>query len=281
MLEDYNSALLFVDDYFKLNFASFLNKYFPGSRTDEIKQNITPGKFRELFGTLSPRQLKIIKDNQNQNIVVAAGPGSGKTKVLVHKLASLLLMEDIKHEQLLMLTFSRAAATEFKKRLLQLIGNAANFVEIKTFHSYCFDLLGRVGSLEKSDKILQLSIEKIRNGYVEQNRITKGVLVIDEAQDMDADEFELVKTLMERNDEMRLVAVGDDDQNIYTFRGADSKYFEQFIQHGNAVKYELIENYRSKKTWFILQINSLNKSTIASKKHLLFQFKTKTEKLEL
>jgi ATP-dependent DNA helicase RecQ len=247
MLEDYNSALLFVDDYFKLNFASFLNKYFPGSRTDEIKQNITPGKFRELFGTLSPRQLKIIKDNQNQNIVVAAGPGSGKTKVLVHKLASLLLMEDIKHEQLLMLTFSRAAATEFKKRLLQLIGNAANFVEIKTFHSYCFDLLGRVGSLEKSDKILQLSIEKIRNGYVEQNRITKGVLVIDEAQDMDADEFELVKTLMERNDEMRLVAVGDDDQNIYTFRGADSKYFEQFIQHGNAVKYELIENYRSKK----------------------------------
>jgi ATP-dependent DNA helicase RecQ len=247
MLEDYNSALLFVDDYFKLNFSSFLNKYFPGSRTDEIKQNITPGKFRELFGTLSPRQLKIIKDNQNINIVVAAGPGSGKTKVLVHKLASLLLMEDIKHEQLLMLTFSRAAATEFKKRLLQLIGNAANFVEIKTFHSYCFDLLGRVGSLEKADKILQLTVEKIRNGEVEQNRITKGVLVIDEAQDMDSDEFELVKTMMDRNDEMRLVAVGDDDQNIYTFRGADSKYLEQFIQHGNAAKYELIENYRSKR----------------------------------
>jgi ATP-dependent DNA helicase RecQ len=60
-------------------------------------------------------------------------PGSGKTKVLVHKLASLLLMEDVKHEQLLMLTFSRAAATEFKKRLLKLIGNAANYIEIKTF----------------------------------------------------------------------------------------------------------------------------------------------------
>jgi ATP-dependent DNA helicase RecQ len=56
-------------------------------------------------------------------------------------------MEDVKHEQLLMLTFSRAAATEFKKRLLKLIGNAANFIEIKTFHSYCFDLLGKVGTL--------------------------------------------------------------------------------------------------------------------------------------
>ena len=42
--------------------------------------------------------------------------GSGKTRLLVHKLASLLLMEDVKHEQLLMLTFSRAAASEFRKK---------------------------------------------------------------------------------------------------------------------------------------------------------------------
>ena len=47
-----------------------------------------------------------------------------------------------------MLTFSRAAATVFKMRLRKLIGSAANFIEIKTFHSFCFDLLGRVGSTE-------------------------------------------------------------------------------------------------------------------------------------
>ena len=246
MLNDYSKALVFVNDYFNLNFSSFLIKYFPG-RTTEINRNITPSKFKELFGELSPRQLIIINDVKNQNIVVAAGPGSGKTKVLVHKLASLLLMEEIKHEQLLMLTFSRAAATEFKKRLLDLIGNAAGFVEIKTFHSYCFDLLGRVGSLEKSDKILQLTVEKILNGEVEQNRITKSVVVIDEAQDMNINEFALIKTLMDRNEEMKLIAVGDDDQNIYTFRGSDSKYFEQFIKVRSAAKYELIENYRSQK----------------------------------
>src|SRR5690606_7424563 len=107
-------------------------KYFPGARHDEIKMNVTPAKFTQLFGELSSTQLKIIKDNETKNIAVTAGPGSGKTRVLVHKLASLLLMEDVKHEQLLMLTFSRAAATEFKKRLLKLIGNAAYFVEIKT-----------------------------------------------------------------------------------------------------------------------------------------------------
>jgi ATP-dependent DNA helicase RecQ len=246
MINDYQSALQFVDDYFHLNYSSFLNKYFKGSRKNEIKRNITPTKFRQLFGELSPSQLAIIKDNTSPYIVVAAGPGSGKTRVLVHKLASLLLMEDVKHEQLLMLTFSRAAATEFKKRLYGLIGNAASFIEIKTFHSYCFDLLGKVGTLEKSQAIINIAVEKIRNKDIEANRITKTVLVIDEAQDMDANEFRLIKELMQQNEDMRVIAVGDDDQNIYEFRGSSSKYLEQFIIEQKAKKIELIENFRSK-----------------------------------
>jgi len=246
MISDYKDALQFVEDYFQLNYASFLKKHFPGSKVDNLKLKMTPTKFRQLFGELSPTQLKIINDNETKYIVVAAGPGSGKTRVLVHKLASLLLMEDVKHEQLLMITFSRAATTEFKKRLLKLIGNAANYIEIKTFHSYCFDLLGRVGSLEKSNIILKKTIEKIKNKEVEVSRITKTVLVIDEAQDMDQDEFNLINALMEQNEEMRVIAVGDDDQNIYEFRGASSKYLEQFIQLNKATKHELVENYRSK-----------------------------------
>ena len=247
MLNDYKEALQFAEDYFQLNYNVFLNKYFKGSRQNEIKRNITPSKFRQLFGELSPRQLKIIKDNQSNNIVVAAGPGSGKTRVLVHKLASLLLMEDVKHEQLLMVTFSRAAASEFKQRLLKLIGNAANFIEIKTFHSYCFDLQGKIGDLDKSTDIIKKTVEKITGGEVEANRITKTVLVIDEAQDMDANEFALIKALMAQNEEMRVIAVGDDDQNIFEFRGANAKYLEQFIHKKQAVKYELTENYRSQK----------------------------------
>ena len=274
MIEDYKSALQFVEDYFQLNYSSFLNKYFPGSRQDEIKNTLTPAKFQQLFGLLSPAQLEIIKDHQSKYIVVAAGPGSGKTRVLVHKLASLLLMEDVKHEQLLMLTFSRAAVTEFKKRLMGLIGNAAAYVEIKTFHSYCFDLLGKVGSLEKSGGILKSTIEKINRGEVEINKITKTVLVIDEAQDIDADEFALINALIQKNEEMRVIAVGDDDQNIYSFRGADSKYLEQFITEGKATKYELTENYRSKRNLvkfsnqFVEGINHrLKEIPISAKQH--------------
>lgn len=247
MVRDYDAALQFVQDYFQLDFKKFIAKYFRGERAAEIDRNITPEKYRQLFGSLSETQSRIIHDAESKYIVVAAGPGSGKTRLLVHKLASLLTLEDVKHEQLLMVTFSRAAATEFKKRLIDLIGNAANFVEVKTFHSYCFDLLGKIGSLEGVEDVVKNAAELIENGGVEPNRIAKTVLVIDEAQDMDENEFHLVRALMRRNEEMRVIAVGDDDQNIYGFRGSDSKYMRALIQEFGAAQYEMTENFRSRK----------------------------------
>ena len=246
MVRDYDAALQFVQDYFQMDFKKFISKYFKGERAKEIGRNITPEKYKKLFSELSEVQSGIIHDAESKYIVVAAGPGSGKTRVLVHKLASLLLLEDVKHEQLLMVTFSRAAATEFKKRLMALIGNAACFVEIKTFHSYCFDLLGKIGSLEDVKHVVKNATEVIRNGEVEPGRISKSVLVIDEAQDMDENEYALIEALMQQNEEMRVIAVGDDDQNIYEFRGSDSKYLKSFVTEYGATLYEMNENYRSR-----------------------------------
>lgn len=245
MVSDYQAALTFVNDYFQMEYKLFLTKYFKGARLSEIDRNITPMKYQQLFNNLSQQQTDIINDDTSKVIVVAAGPGSGKTRILVHKLASLMLLEDVKHEQLLMLTFSRAAAMEFKKRLVELIGNAAYFIEIKTFHSYCFDLLGKIGDIKKSETVVHDATQMILNGDVELDRITKNVLVLDEAQDMNQDEFGLVRALMEHNEEMRVIAVGDDDQNIYEFRGSSSQYMQSFMYNPDAHKYELIENFRS------------------------------------
>lgn len=117
---------------------------------------------------------------------------------------------------------------------MELIGNAAHFVEIKTFHSYCFDLLGRIGNLEESRNVVSNAAEMICQGEVEPNKIGKTVLVIDEAQDMGAEEYTLVKALMTNNEEMRVIAVGDDDQNIYEFRGSDSGYMYRLAQKAEA-----------------------------------------------
>jgi ATP-dependent DNA helicase RecQ len=247
MVRDYDAALRFVNDYFTLDFRKFINQYFKEERRAQIDQNITPAKYNKLFGELSNRQCEIIDDKESKYIVVAAGPGSGKTRVLVHKLASLLLLEDVKHEQLLMLTFSRAAATEFKKRLIDLVGNAAHYVEIKTFHSYSFDLIGKQGNLDEAKDVVRCAAEMIGNGEVEASKIAKSVLVIDEAQDMGQDDFRLVQALMRQNEEMRVIAVGDDDQNIYGFRGSDSRYMQSLVEQEGAKLYEMTDNYRSAK----------------------------------
>ena len=245
MVRDYDAALQYVQDYFQMDYKRFVAKYFKGKRVQEIERNVTPEKFDQLFGALSEKQMQIISDKDSRCIVVAAGPGSGKTRVLVHKLASLLLLEDVKHEQLLMLTFSRSAALEFKQRLMGLIGNAAHFVEIKTFHSYCFDLLGRIGNLDDAKDVVGRAAQMINEGEVEPNRIAKTVLVIDEAQDMSAEEFALVRALMFANEDMRVIAVGDDDQNIYEFRGSNSAYMAQLLKEFAGTFVEMTENYRS------------------------------------
>lgn len=245
MVRDYDAALQYVHDYFQMDYKAFVQKYFKGERVEQIERNITSKKYEQLFNQLSKKQMQIISDKESRVIVVAAGPGSGKTRVLVHKLASLLLLEDVKHEQLLMLTFSRAAATEFKQRLMGLIGNAAHFVEIKTFHSYAFDLLGRIGNLEDAKDVVERAARMISEGEVEPNRIGKTVLVVDEAQDMSSEEFALVRALMSVNEEMRVIAVGDDDQNIYEFRGSDSNYMRQLLADDKSTFVEMTENYRS------------------------------------
>ncbi len=100
--------------------------------------------------------------------------------------------------------------------------------------------------MEKSDSVIKMAAEAIKQGEVEVSRIANTVLVIDEAQDMDEHEFRLIQALISRNEDMRVIAVGDDDQNIYSFRGSNSKYMQQLLQYEKSTLYELVENYRSK-----------------------------------
>ena len=245
--QDPEKAKEFVNDYFAVDPNSFDRKYFSREQIQAMKHNISPEQYNKMFGHLSKTQKNIINDGESQYIAVAAGPGSGKTMVLVHKLASLILLEDVKCEQLLMLTFSRLAATEFKRRLIELIGSPAYYVEIKTFHSYCFDILGRKGNIDESSNIEMEAVEMMKNGEIEMERINKAVLVVDEAQDMSEEENNLINTMIDLNEDMRVILVGDDDQNIFEFRGSSSKYMSDFINKHSAAFYNMPDNYRSHK----------------------------------
>lgn len=245
-IENYELALAFVNDYFSLSYDEFLALHFPRRKT-EIQRSLTPTRFEEIIKELDTDQTVVLSDNKSQNTLVLAGPGSGKTKVLLHKIASLLLLEDIKPEQFLMLTFSKAAAIEFRQRIRQLIPEFAGLLKITTFHGYCFQLLGQLGDLEKSKTVIQDCIKAIKEDEIDITSIAnKGVLLFDEFQDIDGDNWELIKQLIEVAEKPRVIAVGDDDQNIYSFRGSSNQFMKKFRADYQATTYTLPKNYRSR-----------------------------------
>ena len=190
-------------------------------------------------------------------MMILAGPGSGKTKVLVHKIASLILTEDIKPEQFMMLTFSKSAKMEFKTRLNNLMGALSYDVEIQTFHAYALKLIARVSNKDDR-KVLDNAIEEatrqINTGEIKLPYIT--VLILDEFQDINEKSFEFVKAIYKANNEdIRIIAVGDDDQCIMEFNGAQvnfiDKFKNEFTQNEEEKdlykQYELLCNFRSKR----------------------------------
>jgi len=241
-----DKGLELVDDYFNLPYNEFEKKYISKEFKKIINRPMTKAKYDRLFSSLSSKQREIIEDDSDKNIVVLAGPGSGKTTLLASKLASLITLEDVKPNDLLMLTFSRAATVVFKQKLAKLIGGVSNGVTIKTFHSFCFDIIGEVGNIENTENLFGEAISMIKNNTADEFIINKSTLVIDEAQDMSEDEYNLVCALIDYNEKMRVIAVGDDDQNIYEFRKSNSKYLYQ-LSEDNCNKYELITNFRSRK----------------------------------
>mgnify|MGYP003311271048 CR=1 FL=1 len=109
------------------------------------------------------------------------------------------------------------------------------------------DITSSLDHLKGWAYIVKAATREIIDNRVEISRITKSILVIDEAQDMSADEFALVEALIARNEDIRVIAVGDDDQNIYAFRGSDSKHLKQLLTRYGGIKYDMLENFRSGK----------------------------------
>lgn len=243
-IQNYREALTYIDDYFSLPLDSFREKYF-FRRGPEISRPLTKEKFTQIIVDLNTEQTAVIQ-SKDKNILVLAGPGSGKTKVLVHKIASLLLLEDVKPEQFLMLTFSKAASLEFKNRVYKLVPEFSGLIRIATFHGYCFELLGQLGNLEKSQNIISDCIQAIEKEEIDVSSISnKSVLLIDEFQDVNEHEWNLIKKIMDIAGEIRVVAVGDDDQNIFQFRNSSNRYMKFFREDLKARVFNLSQNYRS------------------------------------
>ncbi len=245
-------ATRFLQDYFELRYDAFKRRY--KLLKEQLSRPITERRYRQIFEKLNDDQKRIISDRESRAIMILAGPGSGKTRVLVHKIASLVLTEDVQPEQFMMLTFSRSAVREFRSRLAGLLGESAYEMEISTFHAFALRQIGRTA---EDGEVLHSAIaeaaRQIRSGELRLPH--REALVLDEYQDISAEAFDLVSAIFEASPGLRLIAVGDDDQCIMEYAGADPAYFRHFRERFSAVEteegerifsqYELLKNYRS------------------------------------
>ena len=241
-IENKNKPNIFVTHYFTLDYDSFINKYFK-NRKWEIRRPMTLWSYNTLFGELSDEQTNVIESSWNSLII--AGPWAGKTKTIVHKVVSLILKEWIRKEEFLLLSFSRSAKFEIKKRVVALLGNEWYYLDIHTFHSFAFKILWREAQENDMKDII-----KEANQYLKENDVMLpySVIVLDEFQDINDEQYEFVRLIKERSsksEEMRIIATGDDDQNIFWFQWWNIKYIREFKKDYSATEYILTKNYRS------------------------------------
>ncbi|MGS0743057.1 RecQ family ATP-dependent DNA helicase [Glaciimonas sp. GG7] len=259
-------AIQLAMDYFSLERDDFMQRWLP-AREKELARQTTPGSWRRIVEDLNnPHQQKIVTDDREQtNVLVLAGPGSGKTRVLVHRIAYLVRVKRENPRSILALAYNRHAAVEIRTRLTALIGDDAKRVVVLTCHAFAMRLAGasfssRAFQDENAFKeVLRQAIALLKGDGLppdeadeQRDQLLAAFrwILVDEYQDIGPDQYELIsalagRTRSEEDGRLSLFAVGDDDQNIYAFDGASVEFIRRFESDYAAKPIFLIENYRS------------------------------------
>ena len=277
---------------------------------------------REILVNLDPDQRAAVTACKTTPLLVAAGPGAGKTRVLTHRIGWLVEHHGIPAGEVMALTFTNAAATEMGERLYHLIGAEAMRCRISTIHALAarivrshshlvnltheftifdqdaqkrlagtileeggadiepMDLVRQVGlaksqlrdpiqiqvegnarlatayiaydeALNKANALdfeglVVAAIEILGNKKVAEGwRRSIGALLVDEFQDVSEAQFELLRLLV-GTDGKALTVIGDEDQSLYSWRGASTALLTGFERHFPTCHViNLARNYRS------------------------------------
>ncbi|MFC5136994.1 UvrD-helicase domain-containing protein [Actinomycetospora rhizophila] len=180
---------------------------------------------------LTDEQRRIVELPADATTLVTAGPGTGKTHTLAHRVAHLLDAEGLAGHEVLVLTFSRAAVATLRHRLRELGGDVAR-VRARTFDSWALEILreaGREGiDLDGNfDRRIREATQLLGDDSVELREDLRHV-VVDEVQDLVGARRRLVHTLLSEF-ECGFTLVGDLAQAIYGFQADTADRDSTFI----------------------------------------------------
>ena len=195
--------------------------------------------FQDKFVTLTSEQQSIVYEAHDKHMQVVAGPGSGKTLTTLTRVKHLLDTEACAAEQIILTTFTCDAANELKNRLYDMLGYKPA-VRIGTIDSISKYFLGANSQMKHVSEYSYEFLEKIDTFNLGNYKY----LFVDEFQDINQVQFDIISHFYKIG--VVLYVVGDDAQNIYSFRGSDVKYMIEFNSHfPTASRYFLTHNFRS------------------------------------
>ena len=172
--------------------------------------------------TLTEEQRLVVEAGPDAKILVTAGPGTGKTHVLIHRVSTLLCAGGVTPGELLVLSFSRAAVKEIRDRLSK-FGGSSGYVRASTFDSFATRILATAEPPaawqgENYDERIRHAMRLIHtNIEARTEALSYRHVIVDEVQDLIGDRADLVKAVLEAGDR-GFSLFGDPAQGIYNYQ---------------------------------------------------------------
>lgn len=233
----------------------------------EMQEKLRATKAVEFFerfkNSEEPAQWEVARAPFDQHIMVNAGPGAGKTFVLVGRIAHLIREQSIDPSQIIVLAFNRAVVFEIRRRIRDLfksLGYAAyaGRLRVSTFHSFALRSLASEGievSRKNMESVLSTFAKRMATDSLFAQRVAGGArcVLVDEFQDMTDDVYQVIRHIHSGTGSLAgVMVIGDDDQDILRWQRKkvgehqfSEWYFDSFARDFGG------ENYKE----FLLGVN--------------------------
>lgn len=200
--------------------------------------------FKRYEDSEEPNQWTAMQYPFQRHLLVNAGPGAGKTAVLVGRIAHLIREQQIKPGEIVVLAFNRAVVFEIKTRIRELFmslgyGSYVRSVRVSTFHSLAMRSLANAGeqmARGRSENLLGDFARKLSSDARFREQVAGGCrcILVDEFQDVTEDVYAIICNLhLGSGSRAGVMVIGDDDQDILRWQrrqnGEKNEFAESFF----------------------------------------------------